>query len=324
VKRRFTAATLCLVGALTATSLSPGLVSPAGASAYANPDHMTFGAATAFRTTAADAETVFVANYDASDVTSYAQSDNGNAIPKVSISADIMSPQGIAFDSSGDLWVANVGSVVEFAKSELTTASAKPRIVISSTDTFAGLAFDPFGDLWVDGYGNNTVVEYAKSQLTKSGSPTPKLTISGSDLSSPFGLTFDHSGDLWVGNEGSGVVIEYAKSQLTKSGSPTPKAKFSPGGAEAVAFDSSGNLWVATGMAEASPTEGATLSGSFGEPHGVAFDSAGDLWVADYTLEMVVEFTKTKPGATLSLKPRRTIIGASTKLQGPLVLAVEP
>ena len=336
MNRRLTAATMCLVGALTATSLADGQVPPAGASVNANRGHMNFEAAVAFGKTATQVATVFVANYDASDVTSYALSDNGNAMPKVSISADIRSPQGIAFDSSGNLWVANMGSVVEFAKSELSKASAKPRIVISSADTFAGLAFDPSGNLWVDGYGSNTVVEFTKDRLAKSGSPTPNLTISGSDLSSPFGLAFDHSGDLWVGNEGSGVVIDYAKRELTKSGSPTPRTKFSPGGAEAVAFDPSGNLWVATGMAAsvveyprsrlpaASPTEGATLPGSFGEPHGVAFDSAGDLWVADYTLEKVVEFTKVKPGAALPLAPSRTLIGANTKLQGPLVLAVEP
>lgn len=279
---------------------------------------------------------IFVANYDASDVTSYAFSDNGNAVPKVAISANISSPQGITFDSSGNLWVANVGSVVEFAKSKLTQASAKPRIVISSTDTFAGLAFDPRGDLWVDGYGSNTVVEYTKSQFTKSGSPKPKVTISGSDLSSPFGLAFDHSGDLWVGNEGSGVVVEYAKSQLAKSGSPTPKAKLSPGGAEAVAFDSSGDLWLATGAAAsvveyarsqlgaASPTEAVTLSGSFGEPHGATFDSSGDLWVADYTLGTVLEFAKAEPGAAPSQTPRRTLVGASTQLQGPVSIAIEP
>ena len=102
-------------------------------------------------------------------------------------------------------------------------------------------------------------------------------------------------------------MVEYTKSQLTNSASPTPKAHLVPAGAEAIAFDSSGNLWLATGMAAsvveyarsqltaASPTKAVTLSGIFGEPHGVTFDSSGGLWVADYTLETVLEFTKAKP-----------------------------
>ena len=333
---RFNAAKLFLVGVLTATSVGQGQVTPAYASTKATRDQLTIGPLVKSAATATHAAAVFVANCDASNVTSYALSDNGNAVPNVTISADIGSPQGITFDSSGNLWVANVGSVVEFARSKLTQASAKPSIVISSTDTFAGLAFDPHGDLWADGYGSNTVVEYTKSQLTKSGSPKPKVTISGSDLSSPFGLAFDHPGDLWVGNESSGVVVEYTKSQLTNSASPTPKAHLVPAGAEAIAFDSSGNLWLATGMAAsvveyarsqltaASPTKAVTLSGIFGEPHGVTFDSSGGLWVADYTLETVLEFTKAKPRVALSRTPRRTIVGASTQLHGPVSLALEP
>ena len=186
---RFNAAKLFLVGVLTATSVGQGQVTPAYASTKATRDQLTIGPLVKSATTATHATAVFVANYDASNVTSYALSDNGNAVPNVTISADISSPQGITFDSSGNLWVANVGSVVEFARSKLTQASAKPSIVISSTDTFAGLAFDPHGDLWADGYGSNTVVEYTRanspSRVRQSPKSPSRAVISAPPSASP-------------------------------------------------------------------------------------------------------------------------------------------
>ena len=88
----------------------------------------------------------------------------------------------------------------------------------------AGLAFDSSGDLWVDGYGNNTVFEYTQSQLTKSGSPAPNVTIAGNDINTPFGVAFDRSGNLWVSNEGNDDVVEYTQKPAHQVGAPpTPK-----------------------------------------------------------------------------------------------------
>jgi hypothetical protein len=71
---------------------------------------------------------------------------------------------------------------------------------------------------------NNTVVEYTRSELTKSGSPAPYVTISAnaslSNLNEPGSLAFDPSGDMWVLN--ATTVVEFNKGQLTKSGSPAP------------------------------------------------------------------------------------------------------
>jgi sugar lactone lactonase YvrE len=71
-------------------------------------------------------------------------------------------PLGLAFDSDGDLWVANNAdaSVVEISASELATVSGIVNITpvvtltsnkaeVPSSENPWGLAFDGFGDLWV-------------------------------------------------------------------------------------------------------------------------------------------------------------------------------
>jgi secreted PhoX family phosphatase len=148
-------------------------------------------------------------------------------------------PDGLALDPSGDLWVTSSDGgatgtptfnvVAEFTKAELAKAHPVPSVTISS-DASRSLVlpgipvFAPSGALWVPNATNNTVVEYTRSELTKSGSPAPYLTISAnaslSNLNEPGSLAFDRSGDLWVVN--ASTVVEFNKGQLTKSGSPAP------------------------------------------------------------------------------------------------------
>jgi secreted PhoX family phosphatase len=143
-------------------------------------------------------------------------------------------PDGLAIDPSGDLWVTSTDSaafnvVAEFTKAELATAHPVPSVTISS-DASGSLdgpeipVVAPSGALWVPNAANNTVVGYTRSELTKSGSPPPYVTISAnaslSNINEPDSLAFDPSGDLWVVN--GSTVVELNKSELTKSGSPAP------------------------------------------------------------------------------------------------------
>ena len=77
---------------------------------------------------------------------------------------------------------------MEFSSAELVRAAPTPTVTIFSTGG-ANIAFTPSGDLWMvtgggpkdDCYGtpcNNELVEFTKSQLSTSGSPTPAVTIS--------------------------------------------------------------------------------------------------------------------------------------------------
>jgi sugar lactone lactonase YvrE len=288
---------------------------------------------------------LFVANYDSGYVSFYPLTDNGNVRPQGAIHQGLVSPQGLCFDSSGNLWVGDQ-KVVEYAKGQLFKSVGFPGTEISlpGGPATAGLVFDPAGDLWVAGTGDNTVVEFTKGELAKQGSPAPKVILSGGGLNDPFALAFDHSGDLWLSNEGSGNVFEYTKNKLSKSGTPDPKVNISTPGAEGLAFDSSGNLWLGSGAAaptvveyaksqltkSGSPTPNATiyLGATTGQPEGVTFDSAGDLWVASLIISgetgTVTEFTKAELAKSGSPTPRRQLTGPNTGLRGSAALAIEP
>jgi hypothetical protein len=95
----------------------------------------------------------------------------------------------------------------------------------------ARLAFDRAGDLWVGCIFNFNVLEFTKSQLAASGSPTPAVTLSNNSgsLDGPNGVAFDNAGDLWVANQLNSSAVEFTPSQLGASGSPVPARTISGG-----------------------------------------------------------------------------------------------
>jgi len=54
------------------------------------------------------------------------------------------------------------------------------------------------------------------------GSPTPKVTLSGAAFDDAWGLAFDGGHNLWVSNILDGNIGKLRSKQLKKSGSPTP------------------------------------------------------------------------------------------------------
>jgi sugar lactone lactonase YvrE len=280
-------------------------------------------------------QTMFIANWDSSTVSSFAVPGKGTEAPLTTITGTD-EPQGIAFDRSGDMWVGTAGSINEYTKSQLTKSGAlKPKVSIPG-DTFAALAFDSVGDLWAAGYGTSTVYEYAKSELTKPD-PTPMLKISSTSLQTPVGIAIDTLGNLWVSNEASGKVVEFTNSQIPKEGvvNLTPKVQFVPGAggldnSEEITFDSSGNLWVAAGdggyvveypkdqLTKPSPIHALALPA--GNPTGVAFDSSGNLWVVDWSDSTVSEYAN---GQLRSPSPQPHT-ELTTGVNGPMAVAFEP
>jgi sugar lactone lactonase YvrE len=117
------------------------------------------------------------------------------------------------------------------------------------------------------------------------------------------------SGSAWVTN-GNGTAVSFAASQMTTSGSPTPPVTLSGlAEANALAFDGSGNLWIASGTSgndqlieyaasqlgttgTVTPTLTLTSTNqSIAFPQQLTFDLSGNLWVANQSPGTVVEFT---------------------------------
>jgi hypothetical protein len=238
----------------------------------------------------------------------------GTPVPAVTISANagsLNAPSGLAFDAAGDLWVANYveSSIVEFTPSQLAVSgSPAPAVVISDTANSLhgsiGLAFDANGDLWVANLGTQSecfrgkgasVVEFTPSQLVASGSPTPAVALlRARDLNGPLMIAFDASGNLWLTNGANAPysVVAFSPSQLTTSGTPTP----------AIVLTANG--------------------GSLDGPAGLAFDASGDLWIANMLNNSVVEFTPAQIAASGDPAPTTVITGSS--LSAPFGIAFDP
>jgi sugar lactone lactonase YvrE len=181
-------------------------------------------------------------------------------------------PQGVTFDSSGDLWVLDGGTVAtggtipptvdEFTTAQLpglTNNGVTPSAVIGSTDFGfpQQLVFDSSGNLWVSDAANNEVFEFTLGQLGGGANVTPALVLTSNPaFNGSLGIVFDSSGDLWIANNNlagaSGTIFEFSAAQLSGlSGAHTlvPAAILQSNGTSislpwALAFDSNGNLWV--------------------------------------------------------------------------------
>ena len=332
--RRAPVLLICLTGALAIGCSSNGTTSPG-----------TSGPASA-------AGSLWVANAIAPPTVvafTAAQLTAGTSAPAVTItSGSVGSNIGVAFDPSGNLWVASNGSIVEYSASQLKSGSPTPAVTLagSSVSSPEGLAFDASGNLWVANAGNSTVIELAATQLATSGSPTPPIVISapGSALTRPIGLAFDAFGDLWVSNSTPNTVVEYTPVQISVTGDPAPAivlsgVAMSISSPQFLAFDAMGNLWVANGqglttftVAAFSPDQISAGSGhpvpaialsSFTNsdpPAGLAFDASGNLWVS--TINSLVEFDASLITATGAPAPTVTITGSA--LSGASGIAFDP
>ena len=222
----------------------------------------------------------------------------GSTTPTATLTG-LSNPEGLAFDGSGNLYVANKGNGTV---SEFAPGSTTPTATLTGLSYPVALAFDSSGNLYVANEIGTTVSEFAP------GSTTPTATLTG--LDNPVALAFDSSGNLFVANYDVGTVSEFAP------GSTTPTATLDRAEQSlALAFDSSGNLYVANGsmrhtvseFAPGSTTPTATLTG-LNNPGALAFDSSGNLYVANNGNGTVSVFApgSTTPTATLTglSKPR--------------------
>jgi sugar lactone lactonase YvrE len=190
---------------------------------------------------------LWILNRSLPDLVSYspAQLATGGALtPDTTItSTSFSSPRGIVFDASANLWIVENQNQQVLAYKAATLAAAlghsgqvNPDIVISSM-SFGdprAITFDGSGNLWLaDATGK--LLEFAAADLTVTGTPTPKVTITSTpvvtqdgialSLDFPEGLAFDSAGNLWVANlesDNAGSLAEFAPAQLANSGDPSP------------------------------------------------------------------------------------------------------
>ena len=234
-------------------------------------------------------------------------------------STSLSSPGGVAFDSSGNLWVAdsNNNRVMEFLPANFINGGAAAVVIgqTSMTSTGGGSrnpvssntlynpyspAFDSSGDLWVVDSGNNRMLEFLPANLVTNGAAA--VAIGCADLigdgcggtnqvglSGPTGAAFDSSGDLWVADSGNNRVMEFLPANLVTSGAAA----------------------IVIGQTSMTNSKTGTSSNTLRGPYAITFDSSGDLWVADSSNNRVLEF---KP--SFSTNEAASVVIGQTSMTG--------
>jgi sugar lactone lactonase YvrE len=155
------------------------------------------------------------------------------AASKGSVGIGFESPQGLAVDMSGNVYVADssIGSVFKIAPGCQSTSCQS--IVANDLNQPMGLAVDPAGNLYIADTGNSRVLK-----LPPGCAQDSCATAVGSGFSRPEGVAIDSSGDVFVTDSGTNRVwkITSATSMtlwLSNLTDPT-----------GIAFDSGGNGYV--------------------------------------------------------------------------------
>ena len=240
------------------------------------------------------------------------------------VSTAFFNPLSIAFNQKNDLWIAYDGvqangpvPVLELTLGELSSLkngnAVKAHVIIKEKGNAGvpfmiarSLAFDTAGDLWLTDAGQREIIELTPKQIKNSGSPTPAISITSTDFV-PTVIRFDGSNNLWV----SAFPLQlwrFTPSDRAASGPANPSLTVNlPDDLDPVdlAFDSSGNLWLAGpgshndalemipaselgGSGEISPSASVIvtssafgiLAGTGSCLGGIDFDHSGDLWLS--------------------------------------------
>jgi NHL repeat len=259
----------------------------------------------------AQADNFFVANSGVNSITKY--DDNGAGSPFTG--EFVNGPNGLALDSSGNLYVTTNSNVIR----KFSPSGVDLGVFASTGINFAmGLAFDSKGNLYAANFGGNTIEKFAPN---------------GTDLGvfafviRPTGLAFDAAGNLYVANFGN--TIE----RFSSIGTPLiPFTSLFLNNPEGLAFDSSGNLYVANNGSDTiqvfSPVGtdlGSLSTVGLSGPIGLAFDGDGNLYVVNNltsTIEQITPdgiesvFATTGYSPTfLAVQNTATLVNISTRLK---------
>lgn len=230
-----------------------------------------------------------------------AAADSGGVVRFATLPAGPGFPEGIAADAAGNVYVATFdfsapNAIYVFAPSGRLEASIPLPGALP-----LGLAFDAAGDLFVADFGGGSVLRFAPP-FTPGSAPAATYAVcggagAGCGLNS---LAFDAAGALYISDSfggnvfrldpASGAVATFLSDERLRPGSHG----FPPFGANGLAFDAAGALYIANTaddrILKYDPASGSlsSFAESVNGADGLVVDGHGSLWVAANQADEIV------------------------------------
>jgi sugar lactone lactonase YvrE len=201
------------------------------------------------------------------------QGPSGDGGP--AISATLSYPAGLAFDSSGNLYIADSGSnrirmvdgqgvIHTFAGNGNNINAGDGGLAIdASLNSPSAIVFNASGDLLIVDTGNNEIRMVSPSGIMSKVAGTGNAAFDGVNgtaataaFNAPSGIALDHLGNIYVADTGNQLVREISTAGITSviAGTPSQAGSFGDGrqantaelkNPGSLAFDTAGNLYVA-------------------------------------------------------------------------------
>jgi hypothetical protein len=179
---------------------------------------------------------LYVSNYNAGttigSITVYASQATGNVLPVAAISGGsttIGSARGIALDTVGNIYLANVSNAPVGASSILifpanSAGNAVPGTItgtLTGLNGPVGLAVDPSGRVYAANAGAGTISVFPNGTP---GNVAPAITIGGplTTLVTPTGLSLDPAGNVYVTDVATSKILIFAASVITSKNGNVP------------------------------------------------------------------------------------------------------
>lgn len=231
---------------------------------------------------------------------------------------DLSWPQGIEFDSDGNLWIANCGNSTVAVYPDGDPERARNLGSFGLEQPFA--IVDNGQNIFVTGTVNSAV-----AVLDHDGVPAPFSPLTGA-FDRPMGIAADAAGNVWVANSG-GISLPCPERVAEGRGTPsvtmiapdgTVSTPYTGGGVTlpwGIATDGDGNVWVANfsgqrvasfcgadaaacprGLATGEPISPDDIGYGFDgltRSTGIAVDPSGNVWVTNNWIEVSEQ---TNPG----------------------------
>lgn len=224
----------------------------------------------------------------------------------------IWAAAGVAFDSAGNLYVADQGNnrVLQFSPpfsnginaslvfGQSTFTSFTASSSSSGLNGPSGVAFDPSGNLWIADSVNSRILEFkppfssgmsasvaiGQSSISSTqgcnkggvGNTVGSVNPTAGTLCAAQGIIFDSYGNLWVADGANNRVLEFQAPLSTGMAATLELGHASGANAFNTYQTNDGGMGAA--------------AGTLWNPTGLTLDGRGNLWVADNNNNRVLEF----------------------------------